>query len=245
MGMDAELMQRAALRYQGFEGRGGNPVRLECWGERVIESGIGSGEVVRRGSRLFIRDNEPLGWLDRQLQMGRIQPHVTMTGLDLLLRAEVALQLLERGGIMLHASSVGLEGRGHVFMGASGAGKSTVSRMLTAAGAAAVSDEITALMPDGERGSWSVTGTPFRLGHPSELPLQALWCLRHGPLGVRELTKTRALKEVVNNLRLNVVGEVEMSASLRVAAELVNTLPTYELSFGLADAVREAMVGTL
>ncbi|GIV16774.1 MAG: hypothetical protein KatS3mg022_2209 [Armatimonadota bacterium] len=76
---------------------------------------------------------------------------------DSFLRTLIALYLPQHHGVMLHASAVRYGGQGYVFAGRSGAGKSTVARLL--AGVAEVlSDELIAVrqMPTG----WQAFGTP-------------------------------------------------------------------------------------
>jgi hypothetical protein len=62
-------------------------------------------------------------------------------------RVLVAYRLLECGGAVLHSAGVERNGRGFVFVGRSGAGKTTVSRASLAAGATVLSDDLNALVP--------------------------------------------------------------------------------------------------
>ena len=93
------------------------------------------------------------------------------------LRLACALWLLPRGGLLLHGACVEHEGRGHVFVGRSGAGKTTLAGRL---GARVISDEVTCLK-DGR-----VQGHPFqsRLGDgrapEGGLPLGSLATLAQG-----------------------------------------------------------------
>lgn len=75
------------------------------------------------------------------------------------LRALVAHRLLRRGGLLLHASAATRGGETVVFVGRSGAGKTTIAKLLKAEGADVVSDDIVAVAPDG--GGFSVLPSPF------------------------------------------------------------------------------------
>lgn len=65
-------------------------------------------------------------------------------------RVVVAYRLLELGGVLLHSSAAVLEGRAHLFLGASGAGKTTAARMSRDRGLNVLSDDINALCPQGD-----------------------------------------------------------------------------------------------
>src|SRR6202020_755692 len=85
--------------------------------------------------------------------------------------------LLERGGLLLHASSVLSKGRAYAFVGPSGAGKTTMARL--AAPRPVLSDEVTALRPSASSGApFDCFPTPFwgdmvreRAGPPAPLAL--------------------------------------------------------------------------
>lgn len=76
---------------------------------------------------------------------------------ELVLRLAYYIATTRLGGLLIHAT--GLEHRGHgvVASGKSGDGKSTLSRLASAAGVRLLSDEIIQLLPEGWLG-----GTPFR-----------------------------------------------------------------------------------
>lgn len=64
-----------------------------------------------------------------------------------LLRIVVAYRLLETGGVVLHSAGVVRNGAAFLFLGRSGAGKTTVARLSLAAGAEVLSDDLNALCP--------------------------------------------------------------------------------------------------
>jgi hypothetical protein len=76
----------------------------------------------------------------------------------------VAYRLLEIGGVVLHSAGVVRNGAAFLFLGRSGAGKTTVARLSLAAGAEVLSDDLNALclaraLPgDGAAGAAGVTG---------------------------------------------------------------------------------------
>jgi hypothetical protein len=64
------------------------------------------------------------------------------------LRVLVAYRLLDSGGVVLHSAGLVKSGRGYLFLGRSGAGKTTVSRLGQEQGGEVLSDDLNALCPD-------------------------------------------------------------------------------------------------
>ena len=64
------------------------------------------------------------------------------------LRVLVAYRLLEIGGAVLHCAGVVREGAAFLFLGRSGAGKTTVARLSLARGAEVLSDDLNAMIAD-------------------------------------------------------------------------------------------------
>jgi hypothetical protein len=65
-------------------------------------------------------------------------------------RALVAYRLLEQGGVVVHSAGVVRDGGAFLFLGRSGAGKTTVSRLGLERGATVLSDDLNALQPGPE-----------------------------------------------------------------------------------------------
>lgn len=116
------------------------------------------------------------------------------------LRVLVAYRLLETGGALVHSAGVVEEGRAHLFLGPSGAGKTTLARLARNAGRAVLSDDMNAVVtPSGSRG-FRVDRLPFAgdLGQTAESggnhPLAGLFRLEKGPeVRLEGLSAARAL----------------------------------------------------
>ncbi len=65
-------------------------------------------------------------------------------------RALVAYRLQEQGGVVVHSAGLVRDGGAFLFLGRSGAGKTTVSRLGLEHGAAVLSDDLNALQPGAE-----------------------------------------------------------------------------------------------
>ena len=115
-------------------------------------------------------------------------------------RVLVAYRLLEVGGVVLHSAGVARHGAAFLFLGRSGAGKTTVSAASLAAGAEVLSDDVNALLPppDGERPR--VVKLPFtgdlgdRRSTRGPLPLAALlWLEKADVDALAPLSRASAL----------------------------------------------------
>ena len=101
--------------------------------------------------------------LDISRSEGRavVGPQDVTMAVDSLIRIAYSFLITRSGGLLMHASSVrSRDGRGFVFMGQSGAGKSTVAALLQAE-ADALTDEISLIRMDGSGNRAMVCGTPF------------------------------------------------------------------------------------
>ncbi len=154
--------------------------------------------------------------------------------------AYICLQALprEHDGLLLHAAGVVLDGAGHVFTGASGAGKTTVARLATGRGEV-LSDEnvILRLGTDGPE----LFSTPF-WGHstPPELirrtnrrvPLAAVYVLEHAPdFELTRLAPAQAVMALLTTEKVATERADSAAAWLAVTERLVAQVPLYRLDF--------------
>jgi hypothetical protein len=84
------------------------------------------------------------------------EPEVFHGALENFLRVFVSHALALRGGLLLHSASVLDPGGARLFLGRSGAGKSTVSRSALASGRSVPSDDLNLVLSDGR-----LAGSPF------------------------------------------------------------------------------------
>ena len=152
----------------------------------------------------------------------------------------ICMQALPRqgDGLLLHASGIVLDGAGYVFTGASGRGKTTVSRL--AAGRAEVLTDENVIIRLGAAGA-ELCSTPF-WGHstPSELvhrvnrraPLAAVCILEHAPdFRLDRLGSAEAVMALLTTEKVATERADSAAAWLAVAERLIARTPVYRLGF--------------
>ena len=151
---------------------------------------------------------------------------------DSFLRALLALYLPQRDGVMIHASALRYGGRGYLFAGRSGAGKSTVARLLCNL-AEVLSDELVAVRRTAE--GWQVYGTPFwgdfaRAGANLHAPLQDIYLLKHAASHRLEaLPRGDALRALLQCSLQFAEGAQVAEWMLNVVSALARDVPAYRL----------------
>lgn len=153
--------------------------------------------------------------------------------LDSFLRVTISQLLLSARGMLLHAATVVRDGRAYVFMGQSGAGKSTIARGAPAG--SALTDEISLVRCHAS--GWRAHGTPFwgefrAAGQNASYPLARIFALQQAPHNrVEKLASREALRALLNcSLFFSAVPE-DRQALLSVAAELAESGRIYRLEF--------------
>jgi hypothetical protein len=156
--------------------------------------------------------------------------------LDYPLDELLMLHLLARGrGAELHSCGIVDEGRGFLFLGQSGAGKTTTARLWEqSAGVAILSDDRIILRAF--EGRIQMYGTPWHgegeLASAESAPLAAIFFLRHG-----ERNELQSLGRTESSARLFSCGfptfhdAAGLDFTLAFFDEVTHRVPCYELSF--------------
>jgi len=163
-------------------------------------------------------------------------------------RVLVSYRLLELGGALLHSAGVVSKGRAHLFLGRSGAGKSTISRLSLESGRTVLSDDMNALCPDG--GVTMVEKLPFagdlgRTPTPRRAyPLASLNRLRQGPDAIRPVSTAESLALLIACAPF-VNGDDHRLDQLESNLErLIRSVPSQQLTFSLDGDFWELLEGT-
>lgn len=149
------------------------------------------------------------------------------------LRVIYALLAFQRGGLLFHAAGIVRNGRGYLFFGHSGSGKTTVARL--SADDVVLNDDLVLLMPAED--GWRAYATPF--WNPSQVqptrqnaPLAAMFRLiQSKEVSVETLRPSQAVAEIISNVPI-IPDDPQRTPGLLVRSrELLRTVPAYRLYF--------------
>jgi hypothetical protein len=160
------------------------------------------------------------------------------------LRVLLAYRLIELGGAILHSAGVADGDGAFLFLGPSGAGKTTLSRLSEAAGRTVLSDDLNALLPDPRSGRPQVVKLPFtgdlgerREGSPPR-PLRGLLQLEKGPeAALRPLSAGAALALLFACSPFVNADPLRRDRLLDTLAGLTAAAPAQVLTFSLTGRV--------
>ena len=138
---------------------------------------------------------------------------------------------------LIHASGVSRDGKGFVFSGRSGSGKSTIA--LLSSQETVLNDE--AVIVEKQNGDFRIRSTPFngrfKIKKNSSAPLKAVFLLEHAKENRLELLSKadfvrKFVKEVIFSAPLlSMDKEKAFSEMLGFCSRLVEEVPTYQLCF--------------
>jgi hypothetical protein len=217
-------------------------------GARYIEAEPGPWVIESSYSqeRLTFRSFTEQGEVDLRRGEGWLELHPS-AHVENFLRVLFAWLCLQNNAILLHSAGVIRQGRGYVFFGPSGAGKTTTS-YLAAQTADVVSDDLTIIRL--EQGRCWLYGVPFK-GELSDAPranqhapLFGLYRLRQDTTHYLEpLSSVRGVAELVAAAPF-VVSELNLSQQLMaLCQQIVATVPVQELHFSRDDGFWKVIDG--
>jgi hypothetical protein len=146
----------------------------------------------------------------------------------------VARILGRRNGVILHASSVVVDGRSFLFLGHSGAGKSTMAEIASFCGAEVLSDDRTIVTI--EHGVATAWGSPWHgscsKSSPTCAPVAAILLLVQAPRNeVRRIDASRAFSEMFVRVYQPTVDAGEVERVVDVLHYVASAVPSGELEF--------------
>jgi len=145
------------------------------------------------------------------------------------------INLLSQGrGILIHGCGIDDSGEGILFAGNSGAGKSTIARLLTNKGVKVLNDDRVIIRK--KFGSFWMYGTPWH-GEvkeclPEKVPLKKIFFIKHSKNNfIRKITPMEVGYRLVVSSLSPFWDKRGMEFTLNLCSELANAISSYELAF--------------
>lgn len=223
-GMDGELRARAQQRYAAFETTEADGFPVE------ITQQLGVALPRVRAAFHYAVAGASLRLQARGAQVSSVRNEYA---LDSVLRVLLTRLLLPAPGFLLHAATVVQDGRAYVFMGRSGAGKSTVASLSPRG--SVLTDEISLLRR--VDGTWYAHGTPFwgefrAAGQNRRVPLASVFALMQARRNrTVALAPRQALAGLLGNTLFFSDARAEREQLLRTQMSLIEALPVARLEF--------------
>lgn len=154
--------------------------------------------------------------------------------IEYFVRVIYALLAFRSGGLLLHGAGIVRAGRGYLFCGYSGSGKTTVARL--SPDDQVLNDDLVVALPDGDR--WLLYATPF--WNPTQVrpsgikcaPLIALLRLVQNTTVLLEpMGAGQALAEIIANVPVLPADPALSAALLLRGQQLLHATPAYRLHF--------------
>lgn len=146
----------------------------------------------------------------------------------------VMYMLADREGALVHSSGVDFHGRGYMFSGRSGAGKSTISRKFALAGHEVLSDDrVVVRKIDGELGMF---GTPWSgeagIAVNKGLPLHGIFFLHHREENlIKKIPPAEAIERLMPVTSIPWYDKSVLTKVLAFCEEIASSCPAYDLFF--------------
>jgi len=188
---------------------------------------------LEAGDWLLKRGDFRARW-NPETKKGRIRQSCNPYAIDSVLRIVHSLILAKQGGFLVHAASAIRGGKGFIFSGVSGAGKTTISR-LAPPDVTLLTDEISYVRREGNQ--YIACGTPFagelaRVGANESAPLSALFFLEKGPKNsIEPIAPTEAIQRLMRNILFFANDPELVKLVFQSACEFASVVPMHRLVF--------------
>ncbi|RCK75725.1 MAG: hypothetical protein ANABAC_1016 [Anaerolineae bacterium] len=171
-----------------------------------------------------------LNWFEKSafLELGGKE---ALVGCDYFLRVTVAVVAYHAGGILFHAAGVEREGKAYLFIGHSGAGKTTTAR--NSPPGSVLNDDLLILYPSAD--GWVAYATPFYnptqvRPRPGSAPIQKiLYLVKDQNVYLEEIPLAIALAEMIACVPVLTASSFYLPEILKRCNEILATIPYYHL----------------
>jgi len=233
---DPEFFHVLENRYAGFSSSSGTAEI--AFDVEIVPPGTGTSaaevEVTQRNGRWKLTRGDFHAEWEPASRRGRIRQSPRPYSIDSVLRIVHTLVLARQNGFLLHAASAIRNGKAFLFAGVSGAGKTTISRLMPA-DVTLLTDEISYVRKriDG----YVAFGTPFtgeleKLGENVSAPVAALYLLAKGRENrIEAISPGESVRSLLTNVLFFAREEELVRAAFHAAFEFVSRVPVFQLTF--------------
>lgn len=188
-----------------------------------------------RNNRRMVRLNEDLRLAEVWCLAETVSPEGTVRALDHpVLQMLTYWRLVAEGGLGVHASAVLLDGKGYLFSGHSGAGKSTIAELWAARGATILNDDRIGLRPGPD--GVMLYGTPWHgtaeYAVPTSAPLSGIYFIHHAPRNeLIEMTASESAGQLLGYTFFPFFDGAQIARAQETAGAIVAAVPCRRLGF--------------
>lgn len=233
---DPDFLRMLEARYDGFLGASDSvaaefDVDLSCPNFPDPEADV---RVTLNSGQWSLERGDFRAQWDPRSGRGAIRQSANPYSIDSVLRIVHTLVLVKQGGFLLHSASAVRNGKAFLFAGASGAGKTTISR-LAPPDSALLSDEISYIRK--QRDGYLAFGTPFtgelaKLGENISAPIAALYLLAKGDENrIEPIASVEAIRSLLANMLFFADDPELVQLAFHSACEFVDRVPVFRLTF--------------
>lgn len=169
-------------------------------------------------------------WQNRRATLA-LKVRNPLIGVDYFLRVVGGLAAFDRGGLMIHAAGVERYGEAYLFLGHSGAGKTTTAR--NSPTGSVLNDDLLVLYP--ENGLWYAAATPFynptqNRPRPGCAPIKKiLYLVKDQKVYLEPTPQAQALAEMVACVPILTVEPYYLKEFLLRCQNILRVIPYYRL----------------
>ena len=242
---NGRFVEQVKKRYEGFLSKKAPVVTVDVLISDMVQGSTSEGlRVYRDDNRVSLVLRQTRGYIDTKNSIGRLEmtPPVGLESLDALeifLRALYSLLCIRNSGFLLHAAGIAKDSKGYLFLGHSGSGKTTVSRL--SANYKILADDLLVVRATDD--VWKVFGTPFGAGGDIQkranesVEIRAFFGLaKDEKVFLERLEYPRAVAELISSTPMVHQDPTLSEDVIGLCSDIARKIPGYRMHFLLDNS---------